>query len=120
MQVTGFDPVQVPFWHVSVCVHMLPSLQLVPLVAFVGVGQVPVDGLQVPATWQVGAVQVVNCPGAHAPDWQVSPTVQALPSLQLVPLVTATQVPVFDEQVLQAPQADPEFCQAPFASQVCG
>ena len=28
--VTGFAPVQVPFWHVSVCVHALPSLHVVP------------------------------------------------------------------------------------------
>jgi len=60
-------PVQVPFWHVSVCEHMLPSLQGVPLVAFVGVGQVPVAGLHVPATWQAGAVQVVAGPGTQAP-----------------------------------------------------
>jgi len=30
VQTTGFEPVQTPLWHVSVCVHALPSLQLVP------------------------------------------------------------------------------------------
>jgi|HubBroStandDraft_4_1064222.scaffolds.fasta_scaffold675216_2 hypothetical protein len=30
VQVTGFDPVHTPAWQVSVCVHALPSLQVVP------------------------------------------------------------------------------------------
>jgi hypothetical protein len=120
VQVTGLDPVQVPLWQVSVCVQALPSLQIVPLVALVGVGQAPVAGLHVPATLQVGAVQVIVGPGTHAPDWQASPTVQELLSLQVVPLVEATQAPVVIEQTLQVPHAAPAFCQAPFASQLCG
>ena len=47
---TGFDPVQVPDSQVSLCVQALPSLQDVPSAAF-GLEQVPVAGLQVPATW---------------------------------------------------------------------
>jgi len=43
-----------------------------------------------------------------------------LPSLQAVPLVEATQMPVVAEQGLHAPQAAPAFCRAPFASQDCG
>jgi len=50
----------------------------------------------------------------------VSPTVHALPSLQVEPLVAATQVPVADEQTLQVPQAEPTFCQVPVESQDCG
>jgi hypothetical protein len=42
------DPTHVPFWHSSVVVHALPSLQVVPFVA-VGFEQ-PVVGLHVPAT----------------------------------------------------------------------
>ena len=42
-------PVQVPLWHVSLCVHTLPSLQAVPFAA-VGFEHTPVLGLQVPAT----------------------------------------------------------------------
>jgi hypothetical protein len=38
-----------PAWHVSVCVHLLPSLQVVPSVAL-GLLHTPVDGLHVPAT----------------------------------------------------------------------
>ena len=50
VQVTGLDPVHVPAWHESLCVHALPSLQLVPFAAS-GFEHVPVVGLQVPATW---------------------------------------------------------------------
>jgi hypothetical protein len=49
-QVTGLPPVHAPLWQVSVCVHALPSLHVVPLVAFVGDEHTPVLGLHVPAT----------------------------------------------------------------------
>ena len=65
--------------------HALPSLQPDPFAALVGVGHCPVDGSQVPATLHAGAVQVVAGPGAQVPDWQLSPTVQPLPSLQVAP-----------------------------------
>ncbi len=117
---TGLLPVQVPFWQVSVCVQALPSLQAVPLAALVADEQVPVDGLHVPATLQVPAVQVTGLEPTQAPPWQVSVCVQALPSLQAVPLVTATHVAVEAEQVVQDPHAEPVFCQVPVASQVCG
>ena len=77
---------QVPDWHVSVWVHALPSLQAVPLAAF-GFEQTPVDVLQVPATWHWSeAVQTTGFEPVQVPDWQVSVCVQALPSLQAVPL----------------------------------
>ena len=41
--------VHTPVWQTSGCVHPLPSLQLVPSVAF-GFEQAPVEVLQVPAT----------------------------------------------------------------------
>ena len=47
---TGFVPTQAPAAQVSVCVHALPSVQGVPS-TFVGLLQVPVAGLQVPAAW---------------------------------------------------------------------
>src|SRR5206468_9031080 len=50
VQTTGLLPVQVPDWHVSVCVQALPSLQEVPFAA-AGFEQMPVDVLHVPATW---------------------------------------------------------------------
>jgi hypothetical protein len=119
-QLTGLLPVHVPLWQVSVCVQALPSLHVVPFAAFVGAGHWPVAGSQVPGTLHVPAVHVVGVPGMQAPAWQLSPTVQALPSLHVDPLVAATQLPVVIEQMLQAPHALPLFCQAPFASHVCG
>jgi len=48
VHVTGFEPVQVPLWQVSVCVHAFPSLHALPS-AFAGFEQMPVDVSQVPA-----------------------------------------------------------------------
>lgn len=50
VHVTGFEPVQTPVWHVSVCVHAFPSLHVVPFDA-VGLEHAPVDVLHVPAVW---------------------------------------------------------------------
>jgi hypothetical protein len=49
MHTTGFEPVQIPDWQLSVCVQALPSVHDVPSTAF-GFEQVPVPGLQEPAT----------------------------------------------------------------------
>jgi hypothetical protein len=49
VQVTELPPVHVPLWHASLVVQALPSLHAVPLVTF-GLEQMPVLGLQVPAT----------------------------------------------------------------------
>src|SRR5437764_824207 len=46
-QVTGFEPVQVPATHASVCVHAFVSLQAVPSGA-AGFEQTPVAGEQLP------------------------------------------------------------------------
>jgi hypothetical protein len=78
-------PVHVPLWHVSVWVHALPSLHVVPLPA-VGFEHAPVVGLHVPAAWHWSlAVQVTGLEPAHTPDWHESACVHALPSLQEVP-----------------------------------
>jgi len=50
LQVTGFEPTQLPAWQVSVCVQALPSLQAEPF-AFGGFEQAPVEGSHVPAVW---------------------------------------------------------------------
>jgi hypothetical protein len=72
VHVTGFAPVQVPVWHVSVCVHAFPSLQLLPS-DFAGFEQTPVPVLQVPAVWHWSlAVHVTGFAPVHVPDWQVS------------------------------------------------
>jgi hypothetical protein len=55
---------------------------------------VPVDGLQVPATWQASlAVQVTGLAPLHTALWQVSVWVHALPSLQAVPFDFGEQIP---------------------------
>src|SRR5207253_3198105 len=89
VQVTGLLPTQLPLWQVSVCVQALPSLHGVPFVA-VGVEQLPVAGLHVPATWHLSrAVQVTGLLPTQLPLWQVSVCVQALPSVQGVPSALA-------------------------------
>jgi hypothetical protein len=82
-------------------VQALPSLQDVPLVAM-GFEQAPVEGSHVPATWHWSdAVHVTGFEPTQVPDWQVSLWVQALPSLQDVPLVAMgfEQAPVDGSQV---------------------
>src|SRR5438128_1184987 len=98
---TGLAPTQAPAWQVSLCVHALASLQLVPL-GLAGLLQVPVVGSQVPAVWHwLAAVHTTGFSPTQAPAWQVSLCVHALASLQLVPLGLAglLQVPVVGSQV---------------------
>jgi len=47
VQVTGFAPLQLPPWQVSVCVQALVSLHAVPS-GLAGFEQLPVVGLQTP------------------------------------------------------------------------
>src|SRR5258705_349799 len=49
-QKTGFAPVQMPAWQVSVRVQALPSSQAAPLI-LTGCEQTPFAGSQTPATW---------------------------------------------------------------------
>jgi hypothetical protein len=53
------------------------------------VPQVPVAGLQTPARQALGEGQAIGAPGAHWPFWQVSITVQLLPSLHVLPFILA-------------------------------
>jgi hypothetical protein len=95
-------------------VHAFPSLHDVPSAAF-GLLHVPVEGLQVPATWQLScAVQVTAVP-EHVPEWQASPVVHALLSLHDVPSAAfgLVQTPVDGLQV-------PATWQASSAVQVIG
>jgi hypothetical protein len=66
-----------------------------------GLEHAPVVGSHVPAVWHMSsAVQVTGVP-AQVPSLHVSPVVQGLPSLQLVPLGAAgfEQVPELGSQV---------------------
>ena len=52
----------------------------------VGLEQEPVDGSQLPTPWHESAAkQGLMASDVQVPDWQKSPTVQALPSSQLLP-----------------------------------
>jgi len=85
VHVTGFIPVQVPFSHVSVWVHALPSLHAVPS-GFAGFEHIPVAGSHVPAAWHWSwAVHVTGLLPVQLPFSHVSVCVQALPSLHAVP-----------------------------------
>ena len=84
-------PPQTPPVQTSLVVQLLPSLHVVPFGA-VGLEQVPVAGLHVPATWHESlAVHVFAAP-PHTPLVHTSPVVHALPSLQLVPFGSAALV----------------------------
>jgi hypothetical protein len=100
-QTTGLPPTQAPAWQVSVCVQILPSMQLVPSGTF-GVLQIPDVGSQLPGAWHCAGVgQVTGLVPVHTPAWQVSVCVQALPSLHDVPLFAFgfEQTPVDGAQV---------------------
>src|SRR5947207_3105768 len=91
-----------PAWQVSLCVHALASLQLVPL-GLAGLLQTPDAGSQVPAVWHwSAAVHTTGFAPTQAPAWQGSVCGQALASLPLVPVGLAglLQAPVAE---LQAP-----------------
>lgn len=71
VQVTGFEPVQTPAWHESVCVQAFPSLHAVPF-ARAGLEQSPVVVLQVPTLWHWScAVHVTGLLPVQTPDWHV-------------------------------------------------
>ena len=100
VQTTGFEPVQVPDWQVSVWVQGLPSLHVVPF-AFAGFEHTPVEVLQIPSVWHWSdAEQTTGFAPLQTPDWQVSVWVQALPSLHVVPFAFGVTVQV--EVPLQA------------------
>src|SRR5947199_170054 len=90
-------PTQMPASQASVRVQALPSSQPVPS-GLAGLLQTPDAGLQMPAVWHwSAAVHTTGLAPTQAPAAQVSVCVQALPSLQLVPLGLAG--------LLQAPDA---------------
>src|SRR5262245_5565687 len=96
VQTTRFPPVQVPFWHVSVCVQASRSSQLNPLGA-AGSEQTPVAGLHTPGKWHWSlASQTTGLVPVQTPARQTSVCVQASPSLQAVPSLAAgfAQAPV--------------------------
>src|SRR5262249_60228228 len=87
IQSGGLAPTQAPAWQASLCVHALPSVQVVPLGLF-GLEQTPVVVSQVPAEWHWSrAVQTTGLAPTQAPAWQAAVGVDALRSGQGGPLV---------------------------------
>src|SRR5437867_269735 len=98
---TGLAPTQAPAWQVSLCVHALASLQLVPM-GLAGLLQTPGAGSQVPAVWHwLAAVHTTGLAPTQAPAWQVSLCVHALaPSLHVaLPISGLLQTPDAGSQV---------------------
>ena len=84
MQVTGMPGMQVPVvLQVSSPLHALPSLQDEP--AAIGVCVTPATGSQASAVHGFWSSVATGEPGWQVPVWQVSPAVQALLSVQVVP-----------------------------------
>jgi hypothetical protein len=83
VQVIELLPVQTPDWHVSVCVHALPSSHWVPFV-LAGFEHVPLV-LHAPTVWHWSVAGQVTAPLTQMPAWHVSFAVHAFPSSQLVP-----------------------------------
>ncbi len=81
-------PPQMPLVQASAVVHARPSSHKVPSVTLPNT-QTPVLGLQLSDVQALLSLQTLATP-LQTPAWQVSPLVQALPSLQLPPLATAT------------------------------
>ena len=81
----GFEPLHEPFWHVSVCVHALPSVHALPFALF-GLLHTPLAGSQMPATWHWSSgVHTTGLLPLHVPLWQVSVCVHALLSSHVLP-----------------------------------
>src|SRR5438046_1477007 len=80
LQPTGVLPVQVPAWHVSVCVHAFPSSHGVPS-RFMELEHAPVAGSHTPAAWHwSAALQTTGVLPVQVPAWQVSVCMHAFPS----------------------------------------
>jgi hypothetical protein len=67
VQVTGFDPVHMPFWQTFVWLHLFVPVHAVPFAA-TGLLQMPVVVLHVPAVWHESiAEQTTGFDGVHVP-----------------------------------------------------
>ena len=101
LHVTGLPPTHAPVWQLSVCVHLLPSLQTEPS-GLLGFEHTPVFVSQMPTSWHGPlTVHVTALLPVHLPAKQPSVLVQALPSSQAVPSLrgTAAHAPVFASHV---------------------
>jgi hypothetical protein len=89
-QTTLAPPTHTPAWHLSSRVQALPSLQDAPLPS--GTNTHPLEGLHESAVQAMPSLQRSGVPAVQAPPWQLSPTVQAFPSVQPVPAGSGVNV----------------------------
>ena len=105
VQVLGFDPTQAPLWQVSVWVHMLPSLQTVPLAMGAHAPVAELHALHVPHAVPASCQAPLALQSWGWLPLQVfAPGVQTPPQVPLVVLHTFVQ-------------AGPLFVKVPVASQ---
>ena len=88
LQTVGAPGLHVPLPHMSPVVQASPSLQALTLLVK---PQAPVAGLQLSLVHGLLSLHTAGAPGSHVPPPQVSPAVQALPSLQTLTLFAKTQ-----------------------------
>jgi hypothetical protein len=81
LHASGAPATQVPPAQVSPVVQAFPSLQGAVLL----VNTQPLPGLQLSVVQTLLSLQTTGVPGLQMPPLQVSPVVQALPSLQAAP-----------------------------------
>ena len=91
-QLSALPATQVPLaLHASFWVHtLLSALQVVPWLTGVNT-QLPLEGSQASLVHTLPSLQVVVVPATQPPLAQLSPTVQAFPSLQLAVLLVCWQ-----------------------------
>lgn len=77
-------PAQLPLVHVSLLVHTLPSSQPLPL--GLAVFLQPLSAKHTSSVQALPSSQFAEPTVVQKPPWQLSPAVQALPSLQVAPL----------------------------------
>jgi len=87
LQSGGAPPTQPPALQVSAVVHAFPSSHGTVLLVCVQ----PVAGLQLSSVHVLESLQFLGKPDVHVPPVHVSPTVQALPSLQGTVLLVCRQ-----------------------------
>jgi glyoxylate utilization-related uncharacterized protein len=92
----GGPPTHDPAEHVSFVVQALLSLQAATLFTF----SQPVAGLQESSVQTLVSTQLSGGPPTQAPPEQISPVVQALPSLHVKVLLANTQTPPWHESVV--------------------
>ena len=97
LQLGGAPPTQLPPEQVSLVVQALPSLQGFVLSTCAQ----PLAGLQLSSVQRFPSLQSGAGPPTQDPPEQVSLVVQAFPSLQGSELLVNTQIPPWQESVVQ-------------------